>query len=89
MDCKESQILLTPTFPLHLLGMLVMFSVVTVMDILLKLVFISCSLAVRYCTVAVFPEVKTVRYVAKKNTGVCTSVSINMLQEYCVVVATF
>ena len=41
VDCKGSQILLTPTFPLHLLRMLVLFmlsvvtaSVVTVMDII-------------------------------------------------------
>ena len=54
IDCKEAALrLLTPTFLLHLLWMLVLslVSVVAVMDLLLKLVFISCSLGVKYATI--------------------------------------
>ena len=82
-DCKWSLRLLTPTFLLHLFWMSILFlvSVVTAIDVLLQLVFISCSLAIGYATVTTLPEVKA-------DGGEASSVNVMQLvywSESCVI----
>ena len=57
------RLLLTPTFLIHLLWMsgLSLLSVVAMMDLLLKLVFVSCNLGVKYATDATPPQTTIAR----------------------------